>query len=47
MYEIKLEIPDEALVALKLSRSGVGDAVRLAAAIKLFKLGRLSFCTQL
>ncbi len=42
MYEIKLNIPDESLVALKLSPSKAGDAVRLAAAVKLFELGRLS-----
>ncbi|PYP90226.1 MAG: hypothetical protein DMF61_00525 [Blastocatellia bacterium AA13] len=42
MCEIKLSIPDEALVALKLSATEVEGTLRLAAAAKLFELGRLS-----
>ena len=42
MCEIKLSIPDEALVALKLSPTEVEGTLRLAAAAKLFELGRLS-----
>jgi predicted HTH domain antitoxin len=37
-----LNIPDETLVALKLSADAAEHEVVLAAAIKLFELGRLS-----
>jgi predicted HTH domain antitoxin len=42
MADVTLPIPEEALVALKLSPAEAADEVRLAAAIKLYELGRLS-----
>jgi predicted HTH domain antitoxin len=42
MSKISLTLPDEALVALKLAPEAAADEVRLAAAAKLYELGRLS-----
>jgi predicted HTH domain antitoxin len=42
MSQITLDIPDEALVALKVSEKEAGGALRMAAAMKLFELGQLS-----
>jgi predicted HTH domain antitoxin len=42
MGKITLSIPDEALAALKVSPEQLGAELRLAAAIKLYELGRLS-----
>ena len=42
MFDLKLSLPDEALVALKRTPSEMGDEIRLAAAMKLYELGRLS-----
>ena len=42
MCQISLTLPDESLVALKLSPQGMAEELRLAAAVKLYELGRLS-----
>jgi len=42
MHEVKVPIPDEVLAALKLSSGEAEEEVRMAAAVKLYELGRLS-----
>ena len=42
MLDIKLSLPDEAVVALKRTPDQLADEIRLAAAMKLYELGRLS-----
>ena len=42
MSQVNIPISEEAMAALKLSPSEAADEVRLAAAVKLYELGRLS-----
>ncbi len=42
MSQIILDIPDESLLSLKLSDQTAGSEIRLAAAMKLYEMGRLS-----
>jgi len=42
MSEITLSIPDEALLALKVNPDQLGAELRLAAAVKLYELRRIS-----
>lgn len=42
MNRITLDIPDETLLALKVSTEQAADTLLMAAAVKLFELGRLS-----
>jgi predicted HTH domain antitoxin len=42
MSQIVVDIPDETLLALKMSSDEAGETVRMAAAVKLYELGRLS-----
>ena len=42
MSRITMEIPDETLLALKISQEDAEGALRMAAAVKLFELGQLS-----
>ena len=42
MREITLSISDETLLALKVNQTNWGAELRLAAAVKLYELGRMS-----
>lgn len=42
MRELRIEIPEETLVALRVTPEAAGGELRLAAAMKLYELGRLS-----
>jgi hypothetical protein len=43
MHQVTIDIPDETLLALKLAPAGAAQELRLAAAVKLYELGRLSY----
>jgi predicted HTH domain antitoxin len=42
MVEVTVNVPEEALLALRMAPEGLGNELKLAAAIKLFELGKLS-----
>jgi predicted HTH domain antitoxin len=42
MTEITLQLPDETPLAMRVSAEQVGNVLRMAAAVKLFELQRLS-----
>ena len=42
MRQIVLEVPDDVLLALRVSAEVLRDELRLAAAVKFFEMGRIS-----
>jgi len=42
MQQVTIDIPEETLLALKIAPAGAAAELRLAAAAKLYELGRLS-----
>jgi len=42
MSQLILDVPDESLLSLRMSNKAAAAEIRLAAAVKLYELGRLS-----
>ena len=42
MSQITIDIPDDSLLALKLTRENAAKELRMAASVKLYEIGRLS-----
>jgi predicted HTH domain antitoxin len=42
MSQVTIEIPEQTMLALKIPPGEVAEALRMAAAVKLYELGRLS-----
>jgi predicted HTH domain antitoxin len=42
MSQITLDVPNEAFLALNVSPEAMGETLRVAAAMKLFELGKIS-----
>jgi len=42
MQPVVMEIPEESILALKVPPDQIGQTLRLAAAVKLYEMGRLS-----
>jgi predicted HTH domain antitoxin len=42
MIDVTVSIPEEALLALNMAPEGLGNELKLAAAVKLYELGKLS-----
>lgn len=42
MHQVTIDLPEEILLALKVAPGGAAQEVCLAAAVKLYELGRLS-----
>jgi predicted HTH domain antitoxin len=42
MSQIIVDVPEESLLALKIPHEKIGDELRMAAAFKLYEIGKLS-----
>jgi predicted HTH domain antitoxin len=42
MVEVKISVPEESLLALNITPEGLAQELKLAAAVKLYEVGKLS-----